>query len=130
MDDGELREGDVTIEIDYSTINYKDGLALTGKAPVINVTFRRDGDVHEFAVTDEGIGINPEYAERIFVIFQRLHAKDEYAGTGIGLALCRKIVDHHGGRIWVDTDTASEDDAGGQQGTTIRFTLPVVEGTA
>ena len=86
--------------------------------PVVRVSARRDGERWEFAVADNGIGIDPEYAERIFVIFQRLHARDVYAGTGIGLAMCRKVVEYHGGRIWLDA---------GQNGggSTFRFTLPV-----
>jgi len=73
-----------------------------------------------FTCADDGIGIEPEYAERIFMIFQRLHPKDAYAGTGIGLAMCRKIVEYHGGRIWLDT--AAPDGR-----TTFRFTLPVID---
>ncbi len=72
--------------------------------PAIEVTARQEGDMWQFAIADNGIGIEPRFAERIFVIFQRLHGRDVYSGTGIGLALCKKIVEFHGGEIWLDTD--------------------------
>jgi signal transduction histidine kinase len=86
--------------------------------PVVRVSARRDGEHFEFAVADNGIGIDPEYADRIFVLFQRLHARDVYAGTGIGLTMCRKVIEYHGGEIWLE---ASQNGAG----STFRFTLPV-----
>jgi signal transduction histidine kinase len=88
--------------------------------PHVVIEAHRDGEFWEFSVTDNGIGIDADYAERIFVIFQRLHGKGEYPGTGIGLAMCRKIVEYHGGRIWLDTDHTA--------GTCFRFTLPVLAG--
>ncbi len=91
--------------------------------PVIRISAEREDDHHwTFACQDNGIGIAPAHAERVFVIFQRLHPRDAYPGTGIGLALCRKIVDFHGGHIWVDTQ------AGEGSGTTIRWTLPEADG--
>jgi signal transduction histidine kinase len=85
--------------------------------PVVTIEARRRGELWELSCADNGIGIEPEYAERIFLIFQRLHTRESYEGSGIGLALCRKIVEYHGGRIWLDTQHSP--------GTCFRFTLPV-----
>jgi signal transduction histidine kinase len=90
-------------------------------APVVRVDAHRAGEFWEFAVTDNGIGVEPDYAEKVFVIFQRLHGRDLYSGTGIGLALVKKIVEFHGGRVWLDTAPRAE------PGTIIRFTLPVAD---
>jgi signal transduction histidine kinase len=89
--------------------------------PVIKVTAHRDGDEWVINVRDNGIGIEAEFADKVFVIFQRLHARDAYEGTGIGLAIVKKIVEYHGGRIWLDLDV--------EEGTSINFTLPVLPGS-
>ena len=89
----------------------------TSPHPTAHVTAQRDGEQWQLAITDNGIGIEPRFAERIFVIFQRLHGRDSYTGTGIGLALCKKIAEFHGGRIWLDTEYSS--------GTRICWTVPI-----
>ncbi|RFS82287.1 HAMP domain-containing protein [Actinomadura spongiicola] len=91
--------------------------------PRVTIDARRVGDEWEFRCADNGIGIEPRHADRIFLIFQRLHPRDAYTGTGIGLALCKKIVEYHGGRIWLDT--GDHDDQGDAPGTTFHWTLLV-----
>ncbi|BCJ52472.1 histidine kinase [Actinoplanes sp. NBRC 14428] len=88
--------------------------------PVITVSARQDGEEWLLNVRDNGIGIEAEFADKVFVIFQRLHGRDAYEGTGIGLAIVKKIVEYHGGRIWLDLDVT--------EGTSIWFTLPLLAG--
>lgn len=92
------------------------------RAPRIVVGAHRAGAQWVLRCVDNGIGIEPRHAERVFAIFQRLHAKDAYAGTGIGLAMCQRIVELHGGRIWVEERAEDE-----SPGTTVRWTLPVAD---
>lgn len=88
--------------------------------PTVHVTAKQQAESWTFCVRDNGIGIDTQFADRIFVAFQRLHTAKEYPGTGIGLAICKKIVERHGGRIWVESALG--------QGSAFYFTLPVMKG--
>jgi chemotaxis family two-component system sensor kinase Cph1 len=84
-------------------------------SPRVNVSAAQLADVWQFAVEDNGIGIAPEYKERIFGVFKRLHANGNYSGTGIGLAICKRLVERYDGRIWVESQPG--------EGATFYFTI-------
>ncbi len=95
-----------------------NGIKFNGEeSPRVHISVRGQGDMAEFGVRDNGIGMNSEYLDRIFVIFKRLHTRSEYPGTGIGLAVCKRIVERLGGRIWVESEPG--------EGSTFYFTLPL-----
>lgn len=97
-----------------------NALKFRGEAPPrIHIFSRREKDDWVVCVRDNGIGIDPQHADRIFLIFQRLHRRNEYQGTGVGLAICRKIVERHGGRIWVQSEPA--------RGSLFCFSLPDID---
>ncbi|MGN6802535.1 MAG: sensor histidine kinase, partial [Ginsengibacter sp.] len=85
-------------------------------SPIIEVGYTEEKNAYQFYVKDNGIGIDPKYFDKIFIVFQRLHNQSEYSGTGIGLSVCRKIVTQHGGRIWVESQPG--------KGAVFYFTIP------
>ena len=94
-----------------------NGIKFKGaEPPRVHITASRNGKEWTFSVRDNGIGFEPQYADRIFSVFQRLHSRDEYQGNGIGLSICRKIVERHQGRIWAESIPGS--------GATFYFTMP------
>jgi light-regulated signal transduction histidine kinase (bacteriophytochrome) len=90
-----------------------------GEHPHIEVRAEAEGNGYRFTVADDGIGIDPEQAGRVFGVFQRLHTREEYPGTGIGLAMVKRIVERHGGRVWVEPKPGD--------GAAFHFTLPAAE---
>ena len=93
-----------------------------GDDPEVSIEAERDGDMWRFSVRDNGIGMDPENTKRIFEPFRRLHGEESYPGTGIGLAVCERIVEQHGGRIWVTSELG--------EGSVFSFTMPAATRSA
>ena len=87
------------------------------KSPMVHLSARQEGGEWVISIRDNGIGFDPQYAEAIFKVFKRMHSQEEYPGTGIGLAICKKIVERHGGHIWAESQPGC--------GATFYFTIPV-----
>jgi PAS domain S-box-containing protein len=132
-----IAESDAVITTDPLPLVMGDGIQLTqvfqnlignaikfrrAEPPQIHISVRETDGNWLFCVQDNGIGIDLKYIDRIFIIFQRLHSRTDYGGTGIGLAVCKKIIERHGGRIWVESDL--------DQGSRFYFTLPARSGVA
>ena len=102
-----------------------NAIKFRGKEPpAISVEAEKAGQQWLFSVSDNGIGIAPEYAENVFVVFQRLHARTEYPGNGIGLAICKKVVERNGGKIWVEARAGHDSDHSSDRGSVFKFTMP------
>ena len=123
------KKADITLDEPFPTVS-GDSVQLTSlfqnlignaikfckEKPIIHISARKEDKEYIFSVRDNGIGVTPEGSDKIFAIFHRQHAKSEYPGTGIGLAICKKIVERHGGRIWVESELG--------KGSTFYFTIP------
>jgi PAS domain S-box-containing protein len=113
---GIMADGIQMVQLFQNLIGNGIKFQAEGQRPHVHVSAEDEGDGWLFSFRDNGIGIDPQFNERIFTIFQRLQARGEYPGTGIGLSVCKRIVERHGGRIWVESEVG--------KGATFKFTLP------
>jgi len=115
-----LQLGQVLQNLITNALKFQPAQEITKEPPRIHLSAQQENGEWVFSIQDNGIGIEEEQVDRIFLIFQRLHTREEYSGTGIGLALCKKIVEQHGGRIWVESEPG--------RGSTFFFSIPDQEG--